>query len=268
MKNKGSLVLIIVLFAFANFSSAQAAFVWPTQEWKIPFIGTMKTPDGFSAVEVKDFSSFIEQEKKDLADPKKQKKSPPVKPNQPEFIPTGTPTLLKDALPADEETASRRFLKSELGLYHLSMDDGEAIHMAWFIALRDGEKLPPTIDLFNQELDPAQTEQLAELKKWVDDNMEKAQYTDPKTKVSVKLLEMMPLQPLAMQSGSKLWRTGGRILITVDQMPFAFFSRIYAMNVDGHLVLGVLAGFDGERQFWEPVVGDLLLGLQTPNAEK
>ncbi len=262
MKKTSRSFLVAMVMSLAFVSQAQAAFVWPIQEWTIPFIGTMKTPDGFSAVEVKDFRGFVEQEKKNLADPKKQKKVSAAKPAGQDLIPEGTPPILKDVLPADEATATRRFVKSDMGLYHLSLDDGEAIHMAWFLAFRDGDKLPETNDFFSKELDPSQTEKLAELKKWVDDNIDKAQYTDPKNKVSVKLLEMMPLQPLPLQAGGKVWTTGGRILITVDQMPFAFFSRLYVMNVDGHLVFGLLGGFDGERPFWDPVVRNMLLGLR------
>ena len=51
-------------------------------------------------------------------------------------------------------------------------------------------------------------------------------------------------------------------MITAEDMPFAFFSRIYAMSVDNHLTVGVLAGFDGERPFWDPVIREMLLGLQ------
>ena len=268
LKRKILVLLLMLFFCVASFSAAHAAFVWPVQEWKIPFLGTMKTPDGFAAVEVKDFRGFIEQEKKNLADPKKQKKSAPTKPAQPELIPAGTPEFLKEVLPENEEQAAQRFMKSDFGMYHLSMDDKEAIHVAWFLVFRDGEKLPQKLDVFTKELEPVQTEQLAELKKWIDDNMEKAQYTDTKNKVSIKLLEMMPLQPLSMQSGGKLWTTGGRVLITVDGMPFAFFSRLYAMNLDGHLVVAALNGFDGERPFWDPVVRNLLLGLQFESAKR
>lgn len=262
MKKMTRILLGVLFFSTACFSSASAAFVWPVQEWKIPFLRTMNTPDGFSAIEVKDFRAFVEQEKKKLSDPKKAKKTGAGKSVPTDLIPAGSPDIVKEVLPADEEAAVQRFLKSNFALYHLSVDDKEAIHVAWFLLFRDGEKLPEKLDVFTKDIDPKQTEQLAELKKWVDDNIEKAQYTDEKNKVSVKLLEMMPLQPLPMQSGGKLWTTGGRVLITVDGMPFAFFSRLYALNVEGHLVIAALNGFDGERPFWDPVVRNLLLGLK------
>jgi len=268
--NKTSRVFILTLTViFVFVSQVRAAFVWPVQEWRIPFIGSMKTPDGFSAVEVKDFSEFVKKEKKNFNDPKKQKQLTTQKTvSRPEWIPDGTPPVLKDMFPMDKEAANQRFFKSDVGLYHLSMDDGEAIHMAWFLAFRDGEKLPSNADFFNKELEPAQAEKLAELKKWIDENIDKAQFTDPNKKVSLKLLEMLPLQSLTMQKGSKLWTAGGRILVTVNEMPYAFFSRIYAVNIDGHLVMGVLAGFDGERPFWDPVVRNILLGLEVNPGQK
>ena len=102
----------------------------------------------------------------------------------------------------------------------------------------------------------------------VDANIEKAQYTDPKNKVSIKLLEMLALQPLSMQNGDKVWTAGARMMVTVDEMPFAFFGRVYALNVDNRLALAILGGFDGERPFWDPVVRDMLLSLQTKPADK
>ena len=184
------------------------------------------------------------------------------------MAPEGAPTLLKDALPKDEETAMKRFAQSDIAFYHLTMNDGEAIHMAWLLAARDGEKLPPNIDFFTKDLDASQTEKLAEFKTWVDANIEKAQYTDPKNKVSIKLLEMLALQPLSMQNGDKVWTAGARMMVTVDEMPFAFFGRVYALNVDNRLALAILGGFDGERPFWDPVVRDMLLSLQTKPADK
>lgn len=262
-------VLFVALFVSLAFvPRADAAFVWSVAEWDIPFIGTMKAPDGFAAVEVKDFRTLIEQEKKKLNDPKKATKPTVTTATKPELIPEGTPTLLKDALPADEAAAMRRFAKSDVAFYHLTMDDGEAIHMAWLLAARDGEKLPANIDFFTKDLDASQTEKLAELKAWVDANIEKAQYTDPKNKVSVKLLEMLALQPLPMQNGDKAWTAGGRVLVTVEGMPFAFFGRVYVFSVDNQLTVAVLGGFDGERPFWDPVIRDMLLSVQAKPATK
>ncbi len=261
-----SLVLVLVM-TIGVVSPVQAAFVWSTPEWNIPFLGTMKAPDGFSPVEVKEFSKLIEQEKKKLNEPKKATNKPQL-PAKPDLAPEGAPTLLKDALPKDEETAMKRFAQSDIAFYHLTMNDGEAIHMAWLLAARDGEKLPPNIDFFTKDLDASQTEKLAEFKTWVDANIEKAQYTDPKNKVSIKLLEMLALQPLSMQNGDKVWTAGARMMVTVDEMPFAFFGRVYALNVDNRLALAILGGFDGERPFWDPVVRDMLLSLQTKPADK
>jgi len=265
MKKVSTILLITVFMVLANLSQAYAAFEWQVSEWNIPFIGTMKTPIGFSAVEVKDFRSFIEQEKQKLSDPKvaKTKKDNKALPE----VPSGTPKILTDVLPTDTDSLTKRFQKSEFALYHLTVDDGEAIHMAWFMAARDGEPLPPAVDVFAKELTPEQTEQLAELKKWVDENIHKAQYTDEKNKVSFKLIEMMPLQTMPLEEG-KLWTIGGRVMITVEGLPFAFFSRAYAMSVENKLTIGILAGFDGERPFWDPVIRDMLLGLKTNSVAK
>jgi hypothetical protein len=171
-------------------------------------------------------------------------------------------------LPTDEAAATRRFAKADMAFYHLTMDDGEAIHMAWLLAARDGEKLPPNIDFFTKDLDASQTEKLAELKAWVDANIEKAQYTDPKNKVSIKLLEMLALQPLPMQNGDKAWTAGVRVMVTVEGLPFAFFGRVYVLSVDNQLTVAVLSGFDGERPFWDPVIRDMLLSVQAKPATK
>ena len=262
-------VLLVALFVSLVFvPQADAAFVWSVSEWEIPFIGTMKAPEGFSAVEVKEFRNLIDQEKKKLTDPKKPVTTKPNLPAKPELVPAGTPTLLKDALPTDEAAATRRFAQADMAFYHLTMDDGEAIHMAWLLAARDGEKLPPNIDFFTKDLDAAQTEKLAELKAWVDANIEKAQYTDPKNKVSIKLLEMLALQPLPMQNGNKAWTAGARVMVTVEGLPFAFFGRVYVLSVDNQLTVAILGGLDGERPFWDPVIRDMLLSVQAKPAMK
>ena len=92
MKKTSTILLLTFLMMIAHFPQASAAFEWPVSEWNIPFIGTMKAPDGFSAVEVKDFRSFIDQEKKKLSDPKNAK---PAKENKPlPEVPSGTPAIL------------------------------------------------------------------------------------------------------------------------------------------------------------------------------
>ena len=262
---KLSIVLLLALFmAFANIPHVYAALEWPVSEWKIPFIGKMKTPDGFSAIEIKDFRNYIDQEKQKLMDPKKAKtdKTKPGGGNKPmPEVPAGTPAFLTEALPKDSDAAAKRFQKSDFAMYHLSLDDGEAIHTAWFLVARDGENMPTNADVFTADLTPEQTQKLEEAKKWVDENIHKAQYTDEKTKVSMKLLQMLPVQALQRDNG-KIWTTAGRAMITVENMPFAFFARVYAMSIDNKMTVGVLAGFDSERPFWDPVVRNMLLSLQ------
>ncbi len=271
MKKLTMICIAALLMVATSIPIAQAAFEWPVQEWTIPFMGTMKTPDGFSAVEINDFKGFVETEKKKMSDPpkkgmdavKQEKENKALSP-----IPAGTPVILTEALPADSDAATKRFLKSDFSLYHLTIDDGDVIHTAWFLAARDGEELPANIDVFTAELTPEQSLKLDELKKWVDENIHKAQYTDAKTKVSLKLLQVMPLQALSRDPGGKLWTTGGRAMIAVENLPFAFFTHIYAMSINNKLTVGVLAGFDGERQFWEPVIRNMLLGVkETPTLQ-
>jgi hypothetical protein len=264
LKKLSTVLLLAMLLIFANAPQADAAFEWPMSEWNIPFIGTMKTPDGFSVVEVKDFRSFIDQERKKSDDPKKMgpdksKQGNVIKP-MPE-VPAGTPSILTEALPKDTDAATKRFLKSDFAMYHLSVDDGETIHTAWFLAARDGDKMPANMDVFIAEPTMEQTQKLDELNKWVDENIHKAQYTDEKTKVSMKMIQMLPVQALLRENGT-LWTTAGRAVITVEEMPFAIFARVYAMSIDNKLTVGILAGFDGERLFWDPVIRDMLLGLR------
>jgi hypothetical protein len=264
MKKRSMVLLLTLALVLTNSPSAWAAFEWPVSEWNIPFIGTMKTPDGFSAVEVKDFRLFIDQEKKDLLKPKKTTPTT-TKPSKAESpfpeLPSGLPPILTETVPTDPDALTKRFLKSDFALYHLSMDDGEAIHTAWFLVARDGDEIPANADVFKTELAPEQLAKLDELKKWVDDNIHKAQYTDAKNRVSLKMLQMLPILSYNRENG-KLWTTAGRAMITVEGMPFAFFTRVFALSVDNRLTVGVLGGFDGERSFWDPVVRDLLLGLK------
>lgn len=267
MKKLSCSLAIALTVTFVFVSQVEAAFVWSTPEWNIPFIGTMKAPEGFTPVEVKEFGKLIEQEKKKLTEPKKTPTNPQL-PTKPELVPTDAPTLLKDALPPDGAAAGRRFAKSDMAFYHLTMNDGGAIHMAWLLAARDGEKLSPDIDFFSHDLDASQSAKLAELKAWLDANIERAQYTDPKNNVSIKLLEMLELQPLLMENGDKAWTAGARAMITVEGLPFAFFGRFYALNVDRQLTVAILGGFDSERSFWDPVIRDMLLSLKTKLTEK
>ena len=76
----------------------------------------------------------------------------------------------------------------------------------------------------------------------------------------MKLLEILPIQANPAGEG-QMWTTGARVLITVDDMPFAFFGKAYFINVGGHLTAGMLAGFDGERPFWDPVLDAAMTSL-------
>jgi hypothetical protein len=268
MKKRSMVLLLTLVLALTNIPSASAAFEWPVSEWNIPFVGTMKTPDGFAAVEVKDFGAFIDQEKKDLLKPKKPTpaKTKPSKPDPPfSELPANLPPILTETVPTDPDSLTKRFLKSDFALYHLSMDDGEAIHTAWFLIARDGDELPANANIFTADVAPENLAKLDEVKKWVDDNIHKAQYTDAKNKVSLKMLQMLPIQAYNREPG-KLWTTAGRAMITVEGMPFAFFARIYALNVNNHLTVGILGGFDAERPFWDSVVRDMMLGLKEKTA--
>lgn len=263
MRKKATSLFLALALLFTGVSSALAA-PEATGEWVIPFIGVLKVPAGFSAVEVKDFRSLIEKEKKTQSD-SKTKKNEPSKPSNPVSVPDGTPSLLKDSIPLSKDAAMGRFQKADFAFYHLTMDDGNAIHMAWFLAARDGESLPPAVDVFSKELSTEQTQKLDELKTWVDANIGKAQYTDPKSNVSMKLIEMLPIQVMPMQEG-QMWTAGTRALVTTDDMPFAVFARAYLLSLENRLTVGLLVGFDGERPFWDPVVKDafLTLGKKTP----
>ena len=262
MKKTVNALLLLVLVLFAYLPCAYAAAEDPAAVWNISFIGDMKVPAGFSAVEVKDFRAFVDQEKKTVSDSAKTKQ-PSTKPAKPATVPEGAPPLLKDAIPADQEAVMQRLSKSDFGLYHMTLDDGNAIHMAWFFAAQDGEKMLDAVNVFDKELTAEQTQKLDELKIWVDANIDKAQYNDPKKNVSLKLIEMLPIQVLPMKAG-QMWTAGARALITAEDMPFAFFGRAYVLSLDGHLTVGVLVGFDGERPFWDPVIRNALTSLGTP----
>lgn len=259
MKKIINVLLLLVLVLFAYLSCAFAAPDDSSSVWNISFIGDMKVPAGFSAVEVKDFRAFVEQEKKTGSD-SSAKKQPTTKPAKPTAVPEDAPTLLKDAIPADQDAVLQRLRKSDFGMYHLTLDDGNAIHMAWFFAAKDGEKMADSVNVFDKELTAEQTQKLDEFKAWVDVNADKAQYTDPKNKVNMKMIEMLPIQVLPM-NGGQMWTAGARALITAEDMPFAFFGRAYVLSLDGHLTLGVLVGFDGERPFWDPVIRNALTSL-------
>lgn len=260
------LLAILMLVWFAP-SAAHAAFEWPVSEWNIPFMGTMKTPMGFSAVEVKEFRNLMEQEKRKSKDPVLNKPQTQTGGTAKPPFPEGAPAILSETFPANPDAAAQRLAKSDFAFYHLSMDDGQAVHLAWLLAVRDGDPLPASVDVFSRELSPEQSLKLDELNKWLEDNARKAQYTDEKSRVSVRLLQMMPLQALPFRDGN-LWTAGGRVMVTADEMPFAFFARIYAMKIDNRLAMVILSGFDGERPFWDPVIRDILLGLRESGGEK
>ena len=253
----------IVAAIFLQASVFSAVFAAPSLvqgEWKIEFLGTMNVPIGFSAVEVKDFKKFMEQEKNAAAN--KNKPTPATAPGKP-TAPAGStaPDFFPADFPLDKNKAMDRLNKVDFALYHLTMDDGEAIHMAWFLAAIDGEAMPAEVDIFSKELTPDQSKKLDDLKEWVDANKSKAQFTDPTGKMNFKLLDMLPFEVL-QQGNQKMWTVGGRALFTVDEMPFAFFTRVYAFPVNNRLAGGVLFGLDGERPFWDPVIKQVLQGLE------
>lgn len=227
--------------------------------WNISFVGDLKMPAGFAAVEVKDFRKLVDDEKNRPPLPAKTDKTK-AKPEKPVKFPDGAPDLLKDAVPSDKDSLEDRLRRSDFALYHLTLDDGKSIHLAWFLAARDGDPIPAKIDFFSKEITPEQERKLDELKTWIDANIDKARYDDPKGKVSMKLLEVLPIKAVPA-GGKQLWTTGARCLVTADEMPFAFYGKTYLLDVDGHLVVGVLAGLDGERTFWEAVLDAALENL-------
>ena len=123
MKKRSMVLVLTLVLVLTNIPSAWAAFEWPIPEWNIPFVGTMKTPDGFSAVDVKDFRLFIDQEKKDLLKPKKPTpaKAKPSKGETPfPDLPADLPPILTETVPTDPDALTKRFLKSDFALYHLT----------------------------------------------------------------------------------------------------------------------------------------------------
>ena len=224
--------------------------------WNVPFLGELKVPEGFAAVEVKDFRQFVDQEKMQSSNRNQAKAGI----EQLAKFPPGTPVLLQEAIPQSKDSAEERLRQSDFALYHLTLNDGKAIHTAWFLAARDAGNLSENVDLFTKALTPEQSQKLDELKSWIDANIDKAEYKDPKGKVDLKLIEVLPIQPISAGAG-QMWTSGARCLITVDDLPFAFFGKVYLLNLGGHLAGGVLAGFDGERPFWDPVLDESLASL-------
>lgn len=199
----------------------------------------------------------MEKEKASAANKPKPIGAPATLPGKPS---SGTPDFLPADFPVDK--AMERMQKADFALYHLTMDDGEAIHMAWFLAATDGEKMPADVDVFQKDPTAEQLKKLDEFKAWVDSNKEKAQYSDPKAKMAIKLLDMLPAEML-QQGDKKMWTIGARTMFTADDMPFAFFARAYVFSVNDRLAGGILFGLDGERPFWDPVMRQVLQGLDT-----
>lgn len=205
--------------------------------WQVENVGTFYVPDGWQAAKI------------DLTKELNGKK---------------TADILKEAAadtPNMQVNPSGKLDTLDIQAYQVTLHDGTAHHLAWLLFMKDTKKMTAQQrDFFARDVSEDLKQQARRLVS--DINAKTAQYSfeDPKTKVGFKLVEMIPVEFLEMNRRQAL-ASGGRGLITSEDLVFPLFVKGYIFDTKGHFTLAALVTLDGERVFWEPVLRRVMFSL-------
>ena len=243
-------ILIVICLALMVFTAGNQVAM-AAVAWDVPVLGSMQMPDGFQAVEIKGAKELMSSQK-----PKADAGKTVAKP-----VVTSQDKTSTGDLPSKDELVGR-FEKAGIAAYHLTLNDGSAVHIGWFLAFRDSQVIQPELDVFGIEMSEKQKTGLEDIRNWINQNNDKLKYDDPQSKVSFQALEVLPIE--FIPAGQSRILTGGvRVLTTAEGFPVPAYFRAYLMKLNDRLSGGVFLSIDGERSFWEPVILEAFKGLQS-----
>jgi len=223
---------VLLLTGFRDVSAAPAGERIP---WKVEGIGTFYVPDGGQATviempqEVRDAQKQMQATMPDLA---KGEVNPVAK--------------LNDAT---------------VHAYQLTMNDGNTYHLGWLVFVRDNKKMvEEEKKIFDREISSEQRAEIIALVQKMNAQAGQWTYEDPKTKAFFRLIEIVPVDFLKVNK-KQAFGGGGRFLIGAQGFQFPLYVKGYMFNAKGHTAGAMLITFDGERNFWDPVVREVIVSL-------
>lgn len=227
-----SLVIFSVVFILLSGSAATQA---SEKDWLVPILGKLRVPQEFMAAEFPDLKQVLDAQKDKLdADGK---------------------------LPIPNAKEKLNPERVDFAAYQLTMNDGQAYHLAWLVVVRDQEKLDKEMAVyFDKPLNIEQRVTAIMTQDELSRNLDKMQYSDP-SGFGVKLLGFDPFDFNSI-SGKQAYAGGARILINYKEFLFPLYMRGWIFNTGGHAAVALLVTTDSERMYWTPVLNSALLTLQ------
>lgn len=226
--------LIIFSVAFILLSGSAAAQSGE-KDWLVPVLGKLRVPQEFMAAEFPDLKQVLDEQKDKLD----AGRNLPIPNAKEKFNPE----------------------RVDFAVYQLTMNDGQAYHLAWLVVIRDQEKLDKDMAVyFDKPLNIEQRVTAIMTQDELSRNLDKMQYSDP-SGFGVKILGFDQFDFNSI-GGKQAYAGGARILINYKEFLFPLYMRGWIFNTGGHAAAALLLATDSERMFWTPVLNSALLTLQ------
>lgn len=235
-------MLLALLYAALTASLTFAAPLDGQKDWQIPSIGTFSVPQEFKAAEFPDLKKLIDQQKDKLDAQAK--------------------------LPIPETDEKLRPEQFDFSVYQLTMNDGQAYHLAWLMVVRDRNVLDEKMAAYFDR-SPSIEQKVASimLQDNLGQNLDKMQYNDAKSGIGFKVLEFDPFDFFRV-AGKQAYAGGLRFIVNYQDFLFPFYLKGYAFSVQNHAAAVILVTTDSERAFWLPVVNNIVLSLRPVSGQK
>lgn len=236
------LILFTTLFLFAAGGIAAADGV---KEWQVPTLGIFRVPQEFMAAEFPDLKKMIDSQKDKL----------------------GSQLDSQAELPIPEAKEKLNPDRIEFSIYQLTMNDGQAYHLAWLVAMRDKQPLDEkTAVYFDKALNIEQRAAAIMMQDTLAQNLDQMQYNDPKTGFGIKVLEFDSFDFIRI-SGKQGYAGGLRFLMNYQDFVFPMYMRGYVFSAQRHAAAILLITTDSERTFWTPVLNSIIPSLRAASAK-
>jgi hypothetical protein len=230
------IILGLTLVLFSGSAGAQAG----EKDWQVPVLGKLRVPQDFIAVEFPDLKQVLDEQKARLE--------------------------ANGKLPIPNAKEKLNPERVDFAAYQLTMNDGQAYHLAWLVVIRDREPLDQNMAAyFDKPLNIEQRVAAIMTQDELSRNLDKMQYSDP-SGFGVKVLGFDQFD-FNNISGKQAYAGGARLLFNYKEFLFPVYMRGWIFNNGGHAAAALLVSTDSERAFWMPVLNSALLTLQPAPAK-
>ena len=211
---------------------AMAAAAANDKDWQVPVLGVFRVPYEFMAAEFPDLKQMLESQKEMLD-------------SQAEIsIPHAREKLHPEQI--------------DFAAYQLTMNDGQAYHLAWLLVLRDRSIMDSQDAMyFDQPLNIEQRVSMIMLQDTLRQNIDQMQYQDPMSGFGLKVLEFDQIA-LENKGPKHLYAAGVRLLVNYQKFLFPVYARGWVFSSDNRLAAVMLLCTDSERIFWTPMLNTVI----------